>query len=124
MAVKTVIYAVLTPYVGIKGVAIGSVTGYGLSGVIIMVYFFNYVRVGDNLIKNVSLITLCGVIMGLVIFMSDKFTAGKTGVVIVGVVAVAVYAIALFTLKVFSREELFSMPLGKYLVAIDKKIHG
>ena len=124
MAVKTVIYALLTPYVGIKGVAIGSVIGYGLSGVSIMIYFFNYVRVGDNLMKNVSLITLCGVIMGFVIFMSDKFTAGKVGVVIVGVVSAAVYAIALFTLKVFSREELFSMPLGKYLVAIDKKIHG
>ncbi|MGN1042188.1 MAG: oligosaccharide flippase family protein [Christensenellales bacterium] len=124
VAVKTAIYSAITPFIGIVGVAIGSAAGYSLAGVVIMGYFYRYVRKSDNLIKNVSLITLCGVIMGFVIFMSERLLTSRLSVVIVGAVAAAVYAIALFTLRVFSVEELDSMPLGKYLVAIDKKIHN
>lgn len=124
MAIKTVVYSVLIPYMGITGAAIGCAVGYALSGGAVMAYFYNYVRISDDLVKNVSLITLCGVIMSFVIFMSDKLMSSRIGVIVVGIVGAAVYATALFTLRVFKKEELMAMPFGKRLVAIDEKING
>lgn len=122
--IKTAIYSVLVPFIGIMGAAVGCAVGYTLAGILSMGYFYRYVRKSDNLAKNVSLISLCGVIMSFVIFMSDRLQAGTVSVVIIGVVAAIVYLVALFTLKVFSREELAALPMGKYWVALDKKIHG
>jgi len=122
--IKTAVYSALIPFIGITGAAIGCAVGYCLAGVLVMAYFFRYVRKSDNLAKNVSLISLCGVIMGFAIFITDRFRSGFWGVFTVAAISAVLYLIALFTLKVFSREELAAMPFGKQLVAIDEKIHG
>lgn len=122
--IKIILSIVLVPTLGIIGAAIGAAGGYILAGVIIMVYFFNYVRKSDGLLKNASLITLCGVIMGLVVLMSDKFQSSGVGVIVVGVLSMLIYVVGLFVLRVFSRDELISMPFGKYLAKIDEKLRN
>lgn len=122
--IKIIFSVILVPFMGITGAAIGAAVGYLLAGVMIMAYFFNYVRKSDGLLKNASLITLCGVIMGLVVFMSDKFQSTRIGVIIVGIISMIVYFVGLFSLNVFSREELLSMPFGKYLAKFDDTIRN
>lgn len=124
MIVKTVLSVIMVPLTGIIGAAISASVGYLAAGVTIMAYFFRYVRKTPLLAKNSSLITLCGVIMGMIIFMSDKLQSTTAGVIAVGAASMAVYVIGLFVLKVFTPSELESMPLGKYLVKIDEKING
>lgn len=122
VAVKIALSVVLVPFMGIIGAAIGAASGYLLAGISIMAYFFNFVRKSDGLAKNASLITLCGVIMGLVVFMSEKLQTTRLGVIVIGLISMIIYFIGLFVLRVFSREELNSMPFGKYLVRFDDKI--
>ncbi len=124
VTIKTIISLILVPTMGIMGGAIAVAVSYLLAGVAIIIYFFNYVRKSEDLLKNASLITLCGVIMGLVIMMSDKLQYSKVAVIIVGIISMIVYAIALFVLKVFSKEELKSMPFGSFLLRLDNKING
>ena len=121
--IKIILSIIFVPTLGIVGAAIGAAGGYILAGILIMGYFFHYVRKSDGLAKNASLITLCGVIMGLVVFMSDKFQTTRLGVIVVGAVSMLVYFVGLFVLNVFSREELFSMPFGKYLVKIYERLN-
>lgn len=124
VGIKTALSLVLVPMMGIIGGVISLAVAYIIAGIAILVYFFNYVRKSDDLLKNASLITLCGVIMGLVIMMSDKLQTSQTSVIIVAVVSLVVYAIGLFVLQVFSKEELRSMPFGHFLLRIDNKING
>lgn len=120
--VKIILSVILVPFMGITGAAIGAAGGYLLAGILIMAYFFNYVRKSDGLAKNASLITLCGVIMGLVVFMSEKLQTTRLGIIIVGIISMLIYFIGLFVMRVFSREELKSMPFGRTLVKLDDKI--
>lgn len=124
MGLKTVLSLILVPTVGILGGAISVTVSYLLAGIAIIIYFFNFVRKSEDLLKNASLITLCGVIMGLVIMMSDKLQSSKAAVIIVGIFSMVVYLIALLVLKVFSKEELKSMPFSKFLMRLDDKING
>jgi len=121
--IKTGISVVSVPYIGITGGVIGSVVGYSLAGIFVMLYFFSYVRGTGDLLKNASLITLCGVIMGVMIMFLARFANGVTKVVSISAGGFVIYAIALFILRVFSSNELKSMPLGKMWVRLDGAIH-
>lgn len=122
VGIKIVLSIVLVPTVGILGAAISQTVAYCLAGVIITVYFFNYVRITDEFAKNAGLITLCGVIMGFAVLMSDKLIDDKAGVIVACAVSGAVYIISLFALRVFDREELAALPLSKLLLKIDDKM--
>lgn len=124
VVIKTILCTALVPSIGINGAGIGCLTGYLLAGVSIMVYFFNYVRKSDELLKNAGLIILCGVIMGAVVLIAGKLFTSSPAVVIVGGLSFAVYGASLFLLRVFTPEELASLPLGKYLVKFDRGIRS
>lgn len=124
VVIKTVLSLILVPSIGIIGAVISQASSYILAGIIILIYFFNYIRKSDDLLKNASLITLCGVIMGLVILMSDKLQSSKTAVIVVAVISMLIYAVGLLVLRVFSREELSSMPFSRFLLNLDSKING
>ena len=119
---KIFMSTVLVPTVGIVGAAISNSFSYCLAGVIITVYFFNYVRVTDEFAKNAGLITLCGVIMGFAVLMSEKLIVSKVGVIVACILAGAVYLLSVFALRVFNREELASLPLSKLLLRLDEKM--
>lgn len=124
MAVKLALTVILTPVMGITGCAIAAVVGYLGSGIWITVYFANFAALDAEYAKNASLITLCGVIMGMLIFMSGKLQSSWASVAVIGIIAGTVYFLAVLTLKVFSREELKSLPLSGLLIKINDKING
>ena len=119
---KLLLEIVLVPTTGILGAAIASAVGYTLAGVLAMGRFFTFARKIDGLAKNGSLIALCGVIMGLVVFMSERLTESPVGILAVGVVSAAAYVVAVLTLRVFSREELAAMPFSDRLLRLDEKL--
>lgn len=120
--IKLLLGVLLTPFFGVVGTAIGSAVGYTLAGIVIVVRFFTFARKIDGLAKNGSLIALCGVIMGMVVFMSERLTTSLLGVLAVGFFAAAAYAAAILTLHVFSQRELAAMPFGTTLVRLDEKL--
>ncbi len=124
MLVKLVLTLILTPIFGIVGSAIAAVCGNVLAGAIIFVYFVKFTRLEKRLVKNVSVISLCGVIMGLPIFIASGWMNSIAAVVAVGLFAGLVYFAAIFVMRVFSREEWQAMPLSGLLVKLDKKING
>ncbi len=124
MAVKLVLTFVLTPTLGIIGCAVAAAVGYLGSGIWITIYFANYAALDAEYGKNASMITLCGAIMGVLIFMSGKLQRSWAAVAVIGVIAGIVYFLAVLTLKVFSREELKSLPLSGLLIKINDKING
>ncbi len=124
MLIKLLLTLILTPLFGIVGAAIAAVCGNVLAGAVIFGYFVNFTRLEKRLAKNVSLITLCGVIMGLPIFMANGWMTSVATVVAVGILAGLVYLAAVFVTQVFSREEWQAMPLSGLLVKLDKKING
>lgn len=124
VGIKTVLSLIMVPIMGIIGGVISLAIAYIIAGISILVYFFNFIRKSDDLLKNASLITLCGVIMGLVIMMSNKLQSSRTAVIIVAIVSLVVYGMGLFVLQVFSKEELRSMPFGHFLLLLDNKING
>ena len=65
-----------------------------------------------------------GVIMGVVIFITEKLQASVIAIVIIGIIAATVYFMAIIALNVFSDEELKSLPLSKFLIAINNKMNG
>ncbi len=124
VAVKTIVYCITVPYLGIVGASIGCAVGYSLAGVSAVIYFFRYVRTGDNIGKNISLTTLCGGIMGLAVFLASGLPESGLTTLLTAVGGVVIYVGALFCVRIFSREELKTMPLSKILIAVDKKING
>ncbi len=124
MAVKLLLTVILTPLFGIVGTAVAATVGNVLAGAWIFVYFVYFTRLEKRLIKNVSLITLCGVIMGLLIFLTPELQTSVIGVVLIGLSAAALYFIAILVMGVFSREEWQAMPLSGLFIRLDKKING
>lgn len=124
MTVKLLLSVILVPIIGITGCAIAAAIGYTASGVWITVYFANFVNIDSEYVKNAGLITSCGVIMGVVIFITEKLQASVIAIVIIGIIAATVYFMAIIALNVFSDEELKSLPLSKFLIAINNKMNG
>ncbi len=124
VAIKIVLSIVLIPLIGMAGAAISASLSFSLAAVIIMIYFFNYVKVVDNLAKNTSLITLCGVIMSLIIVVNIRLQKNAIALILTAAISVAVYFVFLLILHVFSQEELQSMPFGKALSRLDTFFHG
>ena len=124
MTVKLLLSVILVPIIGITGCAIASLVGYVGSGVWITVYFANFVNLDSEYAKNASLITLCGVIMGILIFMCSRLQTSITAFAIISVAAGIIYFLAVLTLGVFSREELKSLPMSGLLIKINDKING
>jgi len=124
MIVKTLLSLLLTPNAGITGTALSAMTGNVLAGVAITVYFINFTGFRKSLIKNVSMITLCGGIMGTIVFLAAKFLSSLWGVLAVGIVSGITYLLSVVVFRVFSREEWKAMPLSSLFEKIDKKING
>ena len=124
MTIKLLLTVILAPTVGIVGAAIGAAVGNTLAGAIIFVYFVNFTRLEKTMVKNVSLITLCGVIMGLLIFIGSGWMNSWLSVVLVGIACGFVYLAAVLVAGVFTREEWQAMPLSGFFVRLDKKING
>ncbi|MBR1747066.1 MAG: polysaccharide biosynthesis protein [Clostridia bacterium] len=120
--IKLLLELVLTPTIGIVGTAVGCAVGYTLSGVLIMIRFFTFVRKMENSLKNGSAIALCGVIMAFVVFMGERLATGPVGLLVVGAFSAFVYVSAVFTLRIFSREELAAMPFSERLLLLDDKL--
>lgn len=124
MIVKLLLTLLLVPLIGIRGSAVASLIGYTASGVWITVYFANFVRLDKEYIKNVSLISLCGVIMSTLIFTLGSVQTSVLAVICVGVSALLVYFLAVLALNVFSREELKSLPLSGLWLKLNDKMKG
>lgn len=124
MLAKLILTLILTPLFGIVGSTIAAVCGNVLAGAVIFGYFVKFTRLEKRLVKNVSVITLCGVIMGLPIFIASGWMNSFAAVAAVGLFAGLVYFAAVFVTRVFSREEWQAMPLSGLLVRLDKKING
>lgn len=123
VALKIILNIVLIPFSGMVGAAISQTIAFTLAAAVIMYYFFNYVKVVDNLAKNTSLITLCGAIMSLIIVVNIRLQKNPITLILTAAASIAVYFIFLLILRVFSRDELQSMPLGNVLVRIDSFFH-
>ena len=115
---------ILVPITGIIGCAVAATVGYVGSGVWITVYFANFVSLDSEYAKNAGLITLCGVIMGVLVFMCGSLQTSVAAFAATTAAAVVVYFLAILTLGVFSREELKSLPLSGLLLKINDKING
>ena len=124
MTIKLLLTVILTPLLGILGSAISACIGYVASGVIIMVYFAKFVNLDTEFIKNAGVITLCGVIMSMVIIMSGVFQNSIYAIIIVGIISCFIYAVAIMVLRVFTKRELATMPMSKFLLKIDDIMHG
>lgn len=123
MAFKLVLSVILVPFIGIMGAALASAIGYTLAGAIIMVYFGKFVRPADNLVKNSSLIALCGVIMSMIIVLNIRLQKNPVSMILLSSISIAVYFVFLLILRVFTKEELGSLPFGKFLLKMDAFIH-
>lgn len=124
MTVKLLLSVILVPITGIIGCAVAATVGYVGSGVWITVYFANFVSLDSEYAKNAGLITLCGVIMGVLVFMCGSLQTSVAAFAAITAAAVVVYFLAILTLGVFSREELKSLPLSGLLLKINDKING
>ena len=124
MTVKLLLSLILTPLFGIVGAAIASTAGNLLAGCWITVYFVHFTRLEKRLIKNVSLIVLCGAIMGMLIFLTNEMQSSIVGVALVGIAAAILYFVAVLVFGVFSQEEWKAMPLSGLFTKLDKKING
>lgn len=124
MTIKLLLSVIFTPLFGIKGAAVASVSGNMLAGAWILVYFVRFTRFEKRMVKNVSLITLCGAIMGMSIFLTSEIRSSIASVIFVGVGAAALYFTAILVFGVFTPEEWQAMPLSGLLTKLDKKING
>ncbi len=124
MTIKLLLSVILTPAMGIVGTAIAATVGNVLAGVWIFVYFIYFTRLEKRLIKNVGLITLCGAIMGMLIFLTNEWLISLWAIVLVWIGAAVVYFSAILVFGVFTREEWSAMPLSGLLIRLDKKING
>ncbi|HKL73466.1 MAG TPA: polysaccharide biosynthesis protein [Clostridia bacterium] len=123
VALKIILNIVLIPFAGMVGAAISATIAFTLAAAVVMFYFFNYVRVVDNLAKNTSLITLCGAIMSLIIVINIRLQKNPITLILTATVSVIIYFIFLLVLRVFTKDELQSMPMGRVLVRIDTFLH-
>ncbi len=124
MIVKLLLTTALTPSMGLVGVAVAALIGYVLAGVWIFVYFALFTRLEKTVVKNVSLILLCGVIMGSTLLITTRLQTGILPVALIGIGAGVVYFISVLLLGVFSTEEWKAMPLSSFFVKLDKRING
>lgn len=124
MALKLVLTVALTPKTGIIGSAVAAVIGYGLSGVIISIYFAFFVGSGREFVKNAGLSGVCGVIMGMFMLMSIKVQTSIASLIIIGACGLLVYFLAVMSLGLFTKEELTSMPFSKILIKINNAVKG
>jgi stage V sporulation protein B len=123
VVIKLLISIIIVPIMGIAGAAISAAIGYSIAGISIMVYFGRFVRVADGLAKNTSLIALCGVIMSMIIVLTAKLQNNIVTMILIATGSMAVYFVFLLVLKVFTKEELGSLPLGKFLLKVDSVFH-
>ena len=117
---KTVLNVILLPLIGINGAAVSSVICFCLAAIINVINFNKLVGNDKALIKNGSLITLCGVIMSLSIFGISYFLEGRFAIFVILIIALIVYLLALIVIRVFSETELANLPLSKLWLKIDR----
>lgn len=123
VVLKTLASVVLVPLWGMTGAAVCATAAFVGAGISVMAYFFKYIRPTDDLIKNASLITLCGVIMSMIIVFTIKLQKNALTMILIGAAGFIIYALSLFALRVFSRAELESLPFSKALLKLDSVFH-
>ncbi len=123
VTIKLVLNLILVPKIGIVGGAISSAVAFLFAGIAIMFSFFNYAQKIKGLIKNTSLIALCGVIMSIVILTANFINNNSIISFLIGIVAIIIYILGLFILGVFNESELRSLPLGVFWLKLDKILH-
>lgn len=112
VALKIVLNLALLPLVGIKGAAIASVTGFGIYAAINLVLLNNLIGKTPSMAKNISLISVCGVIMSVIIF-AFGFVRTNWTLWIAAPSAALAYLLSLFALRVFDSAEIDALPLSR-----------
>lgn len=121
--IKIVFQIVLTMFVGIIGSAIASVVLSFLAFGLDAIAFHKYVGRNIKLVKNVSTIFLCSVIMALVGMIFAYLVKNIYISLFVGlIVCVGVYFVLILASDSLSDEEALSLPAGKYLIKIKNKM--
>ncbi len=119
VALKIILNIVLLPLIGIKGAAIASVTGFGIYAAINLSLLRNLIGKNPAMIKNISLISVCGVIMSVIIF-GFGFVGVSRVMWIAAPLAALAYLLSLFALRVFDSAEIDALPLSRLWRGIDR----
>lgn len=119
VALKIALNLVLLPILGIKGAAISSAAGFGLYALINLGLLRNLIGKNPSMIKNVSLIAVCGVIMSVIIFAAAFFGAARALWIAAPLAALA-YVLSLFGLGIFEKAEIRALPLGRFWLFISR----
>ncbi len=118
-ALKIALNLVLLPLVGIKGAAIASVVSFGIYAALNLVLLRNLIGKNPSMLKNISLICVCGVIMSVTIFALG-FVGSKWALWLAAPLGATLYLIALFALGVFDADEIDALPLSGLWKSISK----
>ncbi|MFA6866409.1 MAG: polysaccharide biosynthesis protein [Clostridia bacterium] len=122
--IKTILSIALVPTIGIIGGAIGSAVGFSIAAISIMTYFSKYVKLCDGFAKNTSIIAISGVIMSLIIVLSTLVATNVYLIIATIIGSGLVYGFLLLVLNVFKREELASLPMSKWILKLNDKLHN
>lgn len=120
---KVILVIVLVGYLGILGASIASILSYLAIATFDKIYMRKYLGRDESLIKAVSKILVSGLIMMFFVYISARFIPNIYVSLVVSIlIGVAIYLVCMILLKVMSDKELESVPFGKLLRYIGKKI--
>lgn len=118
--VRTIMTIMLIPYFGILGVQIASLVSFAIAMVLNAVSLRQIVGKYQKSFKNSSAILLSGAIMGGVMMLSLVLLKGVVSIIMALIFGMLTYGIIILATGVFSEKELYSLPLGKFFVAVSK----
>ena len=121
MLVRFLFVVILVPVIGILGIAVATLIGYGLGTFLSLLKWWQFTGKSENTGKTLALITASGGIM-VVAIMAPIMLVGNAlwSVILSAVIGAVVYFIAVLRFKVFSQGELESMPLSSLTTKIGR----
>ncbi len=120
---KVILVVALVGYLGILGAAVASVASYLMIATFDKIYMRKYLGKDDPLVKDVSKILVSGLTMTFFVYISARFIPNIYVSLIVSIlIGVAIYLVCMVLFKVMNDKELESVPFGKLLRYVGKKI--
>lgn len=123
--IKIVLDVVLIYYLGIIGACVSSIIAYLFGVVLNRLSLYKLLGKNDKMFKNISKITLAGVIIGVIIYGLTYVVKGNWAIIGVSIaVCVPIYTLLILAMRVLTEEELLGFPFGSFLVKISRLFRG
>lgn len=112
MSIKIVLNLTLLPLLGIAGAAIASVVCFSFYAIVNTISLRNLIGKSCSMVKNGSVISLCGAIMSVTVFVAGLLLKNSWALWIIIPISVIAYVLSLFAIGIFTKKELQSLPMS------------